>query len=264
MISTLRPLPLCPTLNEHPPTLPLHLGNLPHDFQGPVGCISNSGPRQQNCTVLKSCQPFLHSRSRRQLATYAGPPRLAPESATAPAVPPPQGRVGQAGAVSLDTCCTSSRPDFWKADFPRSTLNFTPFYLLDLELDLWDDLHHDPFPGFAPAVCCMIPVVVIFQIQMVRVSCLAAGVRADVREAEGDQGQRRGCGMWTANSKEHMSKARLQPIPQTSPGACKICWAHSLRGAGRQPWRGRPRSPVAHMTPSALEAITFFSFVTQL
>lgn len=157
MISTLRPLPLCPTLNEHPPTLPLHLGNLPHDFQGPVGCVSNSGPRQQNCTVLKSCQPFLHSRSRRQLATYAGPPRLAPESATAPAVPPPRGRVDQAGAVSLDTCCASSRPDFWKADFPRSTLNFTPFYLLDLELDLWDDLHHDPFPGFAPAVCCMIP-----------------------------------------------------------------------------------------------------------
>lgn len=32
MISTLRPLPLRPTLNEHPPTLPLHPGNLLPDL----------------------------------------------------------------------------------------------------------------------------------------------------------------------------------------------------------------------------------------
>nr|KAF6457225.1 hypothetical protein HJG63_011747 [Rousettus aegyptiacus] len=111
---------------------------------------------------------------------------------------------------------------------------------------------------------------------MVRVSCLAAGIRAGVLEAEVDQGQQRGCGRWTANGKqrlwfpqesattwnlfpqEHMCKARPQPSPQTSPGARKICWAPSPCGAGRQPWRGRLRSPVAHMMPSAL------TFVTQL
>nr|KAF6457226.1 hypothetical protein HJG63_011747 [Rousettus aegyptiacus] len=54
---------------------------------------------------------------------------------------------------------------------------------------------------------------------MVRVSCLAAGIRAGVLEAEVDQGQQRGCGRWTANGKEHMCKARPQPSPQTSPGA---------------------------------------------
>lgn len=43
--------------------------------------------------------------------------------------------------------------------------------------------------------------VFIFQIQMVRVSCLAAGIRAGVLAAEVDQGQQRGCGRWTANGK---------------------------------------------------------------
>lgn len=152
MIPTLHPLPRRPALDEHLPTLPLHLGNLLQDLiSGSCGLRLRLWPPlvELHCPRLMPTLPALHLR--RQLATDAGPPRLVPESATAPAVPPPQGRVGQAGAVSLDTYSASSWPDFWKANLPRSTLNLKPFYLLDLELNLWNDRHHDPFPGFTPA-----------------------------------------------------------------------------------------------------------------